>query len=129
MITSLSLLRHLYKRVKSEVQILSPLQTQNTTQKKNFFFDLKYNSPLVNRVPWYNDRGGPQTMQSYNPFRGLHLIKRGSCQVQNVSTDVDTKKIHKKQNAISSFCGNVGKLCCTLFLFVQHYQTTTINIS
>ena len=33
--------------------------------------ELKIQSPLVNSVPWGVDT---QTKQSYNPFRGLHLI-------------------------------------------------------
>ena len=42
--------------------------------------ELKYKSPLVNSVPWYNDRlyrVDTPTMQSNNPFRGLHLKKKG----------------------------------------------------
>ena len=39
--------------------------------------DLKYNSPLVNSVPWYNDRvyrGWTPNHAVLHPFRGLHLI-------------------------------------------------------
>ena len=40
---------------------------------------VELNSPFVNSVPWYNNECrctmvDTQTMQSYNPFRGLHLI-------------------------------------------------------
>ena len=42
--------------------------------------DLKYKSPLVNSVPLVDERlyrgVDTPTMQSYNPFRGLHLEKK-----------------------------------------------------
>ena len=44
--------------------------------------ELKYKSPLVNSVPWYDrlyQGVDTQPCRSYNPFRGLHLIIKKRC--------------------------------------------------